>query len=326
VLPPAEIDFSAFPAGKPQIVGYQAKWDDASFEFHQTPRRFDFPAEDGPLVGRLSELARRCWEVFDLAGYVRVDFRVDRAGQPWILEINTNPCLSPDAGYAAALARAGIRYEDAIERIVASGIRGQGAGRSGHRTEAVTGSGVDFVTNPLGDTAPSTTSRNRLPTPSLRREVRPGDPAAVRRIVASTGFFYPAECDVAVELIEERLAKGEASGYFFVFAELDGQPVAYACYGPIACTVGSYDLFWIAVDAAHQGHGLGRLLLEESERLIGAAGGRRVYIETSNRPQYVPTRGFYERCGYRCEAVLKEFYGGGDDKVIYVKALQPSRE
>jgi GNAT superfamily N-acetyltransferase len=145
----------------------------------------------------------------------------------------------------------------------------------------------------------------------------------VRRIVESTGFFYPAECDVAVELVEERLAKGEASGYYFVFAELDGRPAAYACYGPIACTVGSFDLFWIAVDQEHQRVGLGRRVLEESERLIRAAGGRRVYIETSNRAQYQPTRTFYERCGYHCEAVLKEFYGAGDDKVVYVKALPP---
>ncbi len=135
VLPPAEIDFSAFPTGKPQIVGYEAKWDDASFEFHQTPRRFDFPPEDGPLLQRLTELARRCWEVFDLRGYVRVDFRVDGAGQPWILEINTNPCLSPDAGYAAALQRAEISYEDAMQRIVDEaakpGVRGQGSGVRG---------------------------------------------------------------------------------------------------------------------------------------------------------------------------------------------------
>src|SRR5439155_886371 len=123
-LPPAEIDFSSFPPDKPRIVGYEAKWDEASMEFHQTPRRFDFPPEDAPLVARLVELAQRCWQVFDLRGYVRVDFRVDHDGQPWILEINTNPCLSPDAGYAAALQRAGIRYEDAIERLIEEAASG----------------------------------------------------------------------------------------------------------------------------------------------------------------------------------------------------------
>jgi len=68
-------------------------------------------------------LARKCWIVFGLRGYVRVDFRVDRDGQPWILEINTNPCISPDAGFAAALAQAGIPYEEAIRRIVEDAMR-----------------------------------------------------------------------------------------------------------------------------------------------------------------------------------------------------------
>jgi GNAT superfamily N-acetyltransferase len=320
VLPPAEIDFSTFPADKPQIVGYAAKWDAASFEFHQTPRRFDFPPEDGPLLQQLAHLASRCWEVFDLSGYVRVDFRVDHAGQPWILEINTNPCLSPDAGYAATLERAGIAYEEATERIVAeaAGVRSQRAAVRGQQSAVSSQQTVISRPNP-----PSADSRLLTPDscPSLRHHVLPSDPVAVRQIVESTGFFSPAESDVAVELLEERLAKGDASGYFFVFAESAGRPVAYACYGPIACTVGSFDLFWIAVDQEHQRHGLGRLLLEESERLIRTAGGRRVYIETSNRPQYVPTRAFYERCGYRCEAVLKDFYGVGDDKVVFVKAL-----
>ena len=106
------------------------------------------------------------------------------------------------------------------------------------------------------------------------------------------------------------------------FAEIDGVTAGYACYGPIACTVWSYDLYWIAVDPAHQGRGLGRALVEESERLIRDAGGRRVYIETSGKPQYVPTRGFYERCGYRLDVELAEFYGPGDSKVVYVKALE----
>ena len=82
VLPPAEIDFSAFPAGKPKIVNYAAKWDESTFEFQNTPRRFDFPAADQPLLTELSLLAVRCWEVFGLRGYVRVDFRVDQQDRP----------------------------------------------------------------------------------------------------------------------------------------------------------------------------------------------------------------------------------------------------
>jgi ribosomal protein S18 acetylase RimI-like enzyme len=154
-----------------------------------------------------------------------------------------------------------------------------------------------------------------------REEVTDQDRAQVRAILLSSGFFYPQEVDVAVELIEERLHKGSASGYFFLFAEIDGKTVGYTCYGPIACTQHRFDLYWIAVHNDFRGRHIGQALLLESERLIAQQGGRRVYIETSARPQYAPTHRFYRRCGYRDEAVLKDFYGPGDDKLIFVKAL-----
>lgn len=156
---------------------------------------------------------------------------------------------------------------------------------------------------------------------TLRQDVLPADATRVREIVASTGFFHDHEIDVAVELVDERLGKGPASGYHFVFAECEGRVAGYACYGPIACTAHSYDVYWIAVHLDFQGQGLGRMLLAESERRIASAGGRRVYVETSGREQYAPTRRFYERSGYCREAVLTEFYGPGDDKVIYLKTV-----
>ena len=120
VMPPAEIDFSAYPRGKPRIVGWAAKWNEDSFEFNNTPRRFDFPESDGPLLGEVMGLAAACWKLFGLSGYARVDFRVDAAGRPFILEVNTNPCLSGDAGFPAALERAGYSFEEALARIVAA--------------------------------------------------------------------------------------------------------------------------------------------------------------------------------------------------------------
>ncbi|MEK6676804.1 MAG: ATP-grasp domain-containing protein [Planctomycetota bacterium] len=118
VLSPAEIHFVDYAADKPKVVGYRAKWDEKSFEYHHTPRCFDFSPEDGPLLEKLKALAISCWRLFKLRGWVRVDFRVDSSGQPWILEINANPCLSPDAGFAAALARTGIPFDQAISRIL----------------------------------------------------------------------------------------------------------------------------------------------------------------------------------------------------------------
>lgn len=119
LLPPAEIDFMAFPLDKPRIVGYRAKWDNDSFEYRHTVRRFDFSPAERPLLERLAELAMVCWHTFDLRGYARVDLRIDEAGQPWILEVNANPCLAPDSGFVAAAARAGWRLSLVIERIIA---------------------------------------------------------------------------------------------------------------------------------------------------------------------------------------------------------------
>ena len=130
--------------------------------------------------------------------------------------------------------------------------------------------------------------------PTFRYEVVPEDRQRVRAIVESTGFFHPYEVDVAVELVDERLAKGPASGYHFAFLQRGGVACGYVCYGQIACTMGSYDLFWIAVHNDYRGQGFGRLLLREAERLVSAAGGRRIYIETSDRAQYRPTRSFYD--------------------------------
>lgn len=118
VLPPAEIVFDAYPAWKPRIVGYRAKWEAESFEYAHTVRRGAFGPEDDALLERMRAVARRAWSLFGLSGYARVDFRVDAAGTPWVLEVNANPCLSPDAGFAAAAAGAGLDYDRVIARIL----------------------------------------------------------------------------------------------------------------------------------------------------------------------------------------------------------------
>ncbi len=156
---------------------------------------------------------------------------------------------------------------------------------------------------------------------TFRDEPHAADLARVREIVAATGFFSAEELQVAIELLDDRLAKGPASDYRFLFAEEDGRVVAYAAYGRIALTRSSWDLYWIAVDPVAQGRGAGKALLLECERRIALAEGERVYVETSSRSQYLPTRRFYERCAYEVAATLGDFYAPGDGKVIFVKRL-----
>jgi D-alanine-D-alanine ligase len=118
VLPPAEMRFDDYPAGKMKIVDYRAKWDEDSFEWRHARRSFEFPGCDQPLLDRLREVAGRCWRLFDLRGYARVDFRVDEDDRPWVLEVNANPCISPDAGFTAAAAQAGIPFCRVLEKIL----------------------------------------------------------------------------------------------------------------------------------------------------------------------------------------------------------------
>lgn len=126
VLPVAEIRFVDFPPHKPAIVGYAAKWQPASFEYRHTERSFGV---EPALAARAERLALDCWRLFGLEGYARVDLRIEEGGSPVVLEINANPCLSPDAGFAAALEAAGIDFERAVEWLLAAAS--SRAGREG---------------------------------------------------------------------------------------------------------------------------------------------------------------------------------------------------
>ena len=158
-----------------------------------------------------------------------------------------------------------------------------------------------------------------METLTFRKEVIPSDPLRIESIVRSSGFFREDEVKVAVELAEERLEKGAESGYEFIFVELEGITVGYSCFGLIPCTLHSYDLYWIATHRDHMNQGIGRKLLAETERTIRELGGNGIYVETSSKELYAPTRAFYLKNGYQEKARFEDFYDLGDDKVVYVK-------
>lgn len=133
VLPIAEIDFGAFDEGRPRIVGYTAKWLAESFEYNNTPRVI--PA---PLSARVAQRVQTCalgaWRALGCRDYARVDFRLDDQGQPSILEVNPNPDISPDAGFAAALAAAGLKYEQFVRIVIKNaGDRRTADGKAGRK-------------------------------------------------------------------------------------------------------------------------------------------------------------------------------------------------
>jgi ribosomal protein S18 acetylase RimI-like enzyme len=155
----------------------------------------------------------------------------------------------------------------------------------------------------------------------LRTSVLAGDKENIRQILHSSGFFYDFEIDVAVELAEEYLEYGTESDYYFLFAEIDGRTLGYTCFGPIACTKRSFDLYWIAVHNDARGSGLGKILMRESEKIIKDLGGKGIFIETSSRNKYIPTQKFYDSIGCELIARIKDFYDDDDDKLIYKRTV-----
>jgi acetoin utilization deacetylase AcuC-like enzyme/GNAT superfamily N-acetyltransferase len=156
-----------------------------------------------------------------------------------------------------------------------------------------------------------------------RSAVMADDVGRVRSLVAGTGFFNAAEVEVAADLVTERLTKGIRSGYNFVLAERGSALVAYACYGPIAGTNGSFELYWIAVSPEEQRRGLGAQAYARAEAAMRKSGARHIYADTSSSDRYAGTRGFYQQMGFQEEARLADFYGPGDGKIVYVKPLTP---
>jgi D-alanine-D-alanine ligase len=121
VLPLAEMTFVDYPEDKPKIVGYAAKWQPDASEYGATQRVFaELPGGEDAAV---RDTVQQCWRVFGLNGYARIDIRLAAGGMPYVLEVNANPCLSQDAGLAAAALQGGMDYRTLIQRIVHAALR-----------------------------------------------------------------------------------------------------------------------------------------------------------------------------------------------------------
>jgi len=153
---------------------------------------------------------------------------------------------------------------------------------------------------------------------TYRRHVLPSDPETIKEMAESTGFFYDFEIPVAVELAEDALEDGDESPYKFLFAEINGRVVSYTCYGHIMGTEAGYDLFWIITHNDYRGRGIGKVILEETHKIIRGLGGKYVIAETSGLQKYTPTRKFYLSLGYKLEAEIPDYYKEGDSKAIFI--------
>lgn len=118
ILPAAEMLFFADKKDILNIVDYKSKWDEDSKEYANSQRTFELGNEDQKLVAEIRRISKLCWDAFNLSGYVRVDLRIDEFNNPYVLEINANPCISPDGGFIAASEKLGMSYKQVVERII----------------------------------------------------------------------------------------------------------------------------------------------------------------------------------------------------------------
>ena len=159
--------------------------------------------------------------------------------------------------------------------------------------------------------------------PRVRSGIVAADRPALARILASVGVFRADEIEVALEVIDAGLAP-DANHYRFAIAEAGDDVVGYVVWGHTPCTDAVYDLYWIAVDKAAQGTGVGRLLMDACVDDVRARGGRMVIIETEGTPAYEPTRRFYFSVGCDEVARIADFYRPGSDKVVYRRKIAAS--
>jgi D-alanine-D-alanine ligase len=332
-FPLAEIDFSGMPEDLPKIVSYAAKWESGS------------PADNGsvpvcpaPVARqveiRIMEVAEAAWlAVTGGRGYGRVDVRLDAGGTPYVIEVNPNPDFTPRAGLARMAGVAGWSYDDLVATVcnVALGSDTNGDARSRDVQTREAGNGAVAPAPALGASeseAGATDSNGPVDEvfePRRSRDVTVGEVTAshreaVRAILEGTEVFRYDEVLVGLEVLDIHLNQPEQTDYFFVGA-FDGEAnlVGYACYGPTPCTLGTWDLYWIAVDPEWQAGGVGSRLLDEVEREVWSRHGRMILAETSSQPGYDGTRAFYARRGYDAVSRVEDFYAPGDDRVIFAK-------
>jgi ribosomal protein S18 acetylase RimI-like enzyme len=159
-------------------------------------------------------------------------------------------------------------------------------------------------------------------------QLRPDHRGRLGELLVQTGAFNTDEVAVALALFDGSQARAgapdtadAAADYEFVGAFDAEHLVGYACFGATPATDGTYDLYWLAVDPAVQGRGIGRALVRDVEQKLIARGGRLLVVETSSRPDYAGTRQFYARSGYAEAARVRDFYAPADDRILLTTRL-----
>ena len=155
----------------------------------------------------------------------------------------------------------------------------------------------------------------------FRTEPQGSDVEDVRQIVASTGFYNENEISVAVDLVQERLDRGLACDYLFIFADYGGRAVSFVCFGPIPCAKNNFEMYWMATHGDYRRKGIGREILKRVERVVWAFSGRALYLSTSSKQIFMSTREFFLKSNYRVDATLFNFYDENEHRMVFTKSF-----
>ena len=143
-----------------------------------------------------------------------------------------------------------------------------------------------------------------------------GDVAGLKGLIDATGLFPSDMLDTMLAPYFE--PGGQSQDHWLTEDTL----VSVAYCAPERMTEGTWNLLLIAVHPDFQGQGRGTALLRQVEAMLAARGERLLLVETSGLAEFELTRSFYRRTGYREEARIRDFYQAGEDKIVFVKALQ----
>lgn len=299
------------------IVSFDAKWRPGTRDFVATPAKN--PAEVTPeLHEKVASAAMAAFEIVGCRDYARVDFRVDEAGNVFILEVNPNPCISPLAGLAAGLETAKIPYPAFILGLVRCALQ-----RSAKPELA------DAVPDDVPANAVVPTAIVEMHGPKPKRAKRPAYKVRAARRIDTNGIvqllhlpeiFTPAERDRLYNAFTRR-SRGDWK--FLALAGKPGEVVGFAALRTTDSPDAAYVLEALVVAPAHRSAGWGRKLLEAVEREAVEAGGRFLLADVTSAAWFAQARQFLARSGYRAVGEVAEFTRDGYARVSFAKALPP---
>lgn len=316
-LPFSEILFVPPPEnpGLWPILTFDAKWKPNARDFAATPVKN--PADVDPVLHeKVATAARKAFELVGCRDYARVDFRIDEEGNPYILEVNPNPCISPLAGLAAALESAKVSYSAFVLGVLKNALRRGPNPQLADEVPDDVASDAPIpatVEVPVADAKPKKEKK-----PALKiRPARKGDAAAIRSLL-ETVPGWPRE---EIERVVGNLLRGVRSGWKFVAlvgpkSELAGVAAVRA----IDASTGTVGLELLAVSPARQRAGWGRVLFAAAEK-EAALLGRVLFAHLSSATWFAAGRQYLPKLGFRPAGEVAEFYRDGYTRISFAKLI-----